>query len=164
VKNIAFLIFNCLVLVFAVGFVGINPISLVNGRLLGLMVLPQVFFVLLSTDFKNPIPFIKRFLFMKTQEEDERVLAQLSTISLIQGFIGGLIGVIQIVGNLTDASKLGEAFALTLTALLYGVLGVSFYLPQTKGCNPNKVGIYIVMAVVVTTTAVLLVLYGVRKA
>jgi len=58
------------------------------------------------------------------------VFRTMGTYSPVFGLLGTLIGVVEILQNLTDASSLGRAMAVAVTATFYGIFGTNFiFLP-----------------------------------
>jgi chemotaxis protein MotA len=58
------------------------------------------------------------------------VFKTLGTYSPIFGLLGTLIGVVQILTNLTDPQSLGHSMAIAVTATFYGIFGTNFiFLP-----------------------------------
>jgi chemotaxis protein MotA len=58
------------------------------------------------------------------------VFKTLGTYSPVFGLLGTLIGVVQILQNLTDAASLGKAMAVAVTTTFYGIFGTNFiFLP-----------------------------------
>jgi chemotaxis protein MotA len=58
------------------------------------------------------------------------VFKTLGTYSPIFGLLGTLIGVVQILSNLTDPQSLGTSMAVAVTATFYGIFGTNFiFLP-----------------------------------
>ena len=54
--------------------------------------------------------------------------------------VGTLIGVVQILQNLTDASSLGKAMAVAVTATFYGIFGANFlFLPVAGKLNDRQI-------------------------
>jgi chemotaxis protein MotA len=64
------------------------------------------------------------------------VFKTMGTYSPVFGLLGTLIGVVQILQNLTDASSLGKAMAVAVTTTFYGIFGANFmFLPMAGKLN-----------------------------
>jgi len=57
----------------------------------------------------------------------------MGTLSPIFGLLGTLIGVVQILKNLTDPQTLGAAMAIAVTATFYGIFGTNFFFLPVAG-------------------------------
>ena len=55
-------------------------------------------------------------------ENQSKILHTMGVTGIIAGAIGTMIGLIIMLGNLSDKSALGPAFAIALLTLLYGLL------------------------------------------
>jgi len=58
------------------------------------------------------------------------VFRTMATLAPIFGLLGTLIGVVQVLRNLSDPSSMGEAMAIAITTTFYGIFGANFlFLP-----------------------------------
>ena len=55
-------------------------------------------------------------------ENQSKILHTMGVTAILAGAIGTMIGLVIILGNLSDKSALGPAFAIALLTLLYGLL------------------------------------------
>ena len=56
------------------------------------------------------------------RERCYRIFSQAANLAVVAGFVGVLIGLIQMLRNLADSSAIGPAMAVALLSLLYAVL------------------------------------------
>lgn len=61
------------------------------------------------------------------------VFKMLGTYAPVFGLLGTLIGVVQILQNLTDPQSLGQAMAIAVTTTFYGIFGTNFFFLPVAG-------------------------------
>ncbi len=66
----------------------------------------------------------------QTHSKINGVFRTMATLSPIFGLLGTLIGVVQVLRNLSDPSHMGEAMAIAITTTFYGIFAANFlFLP-----------------------------------
>ncbi len=73
----------------------------------------------------------KEILFTrKRHEQISDIFRSMGTYAPIFGLLGTLMGVVQVLKNITDVKSLGTSMALAVTATFYGIVGTNFvFLP-----------------------------------
>ncbi len=63
----------------------------------------------------------------------------MATLAPIFGLLGTLIGVVQVLRNLSDPTSMGEAMAIAITTTFYGIFAANFlFLPAAIKLNENN--------------------------
>jgi flagellar motor component MotA len=132
VKNISFFIFVVITWVLLGVHFQMRASTFIHPESIAFIFVPQLFLVLLFNKFRNPIPFLKRFLSHTGTENDYSLYDKILAVGFIQSLAGAFLGVIHILGNLSDSTKLGESVAFVMMTLLYGALQTLFFLPGIK--------------------------------
>ncbi|NBX76680.1 MAG: hypothetical protein EBQ92_09005 [Proteobacteria bacterium] len=104
-----------------------------------------------------------RLLKHQGTEEDQLTYDKLIAVGFIQSMVGALMGFIKLLGNLTDATKLGEAVAFIVLVLLYGALQALFFLPSTKSFQSKNSLLFGAVAVTFVFVAVAATFWGLQK-
>jgi len=162
-KNIAFVLFQLLLWVLFGASLGLNPSVFVHFTALAFIVVAQLMFLWISQKLKSPLPFLLRLLKHQGTEEDQLTYDKLIAVGFIQSMVGALMGFIKLLGNLTDATKMGEAVAFIVLVLLYGALQALFFLPSTKSFQSKNSLLFGAVAVTFVFIAVAATFWGLQK-
>ena len=72
-------------------------------------------------------------LYFSRKESQINILNTLAKLSPVFGFVGTIIGLINVLNNMQDPAQIGEGMALALLTTLYGILMANFlFLPLSK--------------------------------
>jgi chemotaxis protein MotA len=67
------------------------------------------------------------------------VFRTMATLSPIFGLLGTLIGIVQVLQNLTDPTSMGNAMAIAITTTFYGIFAANFlFLPMSIKLNDHN--------------------------
>jgi chemotaxis protein MotA len=76
----------------------------------------------------------KELVFLKRRHNQvTSIFRSCGTYAPIFGLLGTLIGVVQVLRNLTDPESLGPSMAIAITATFYGIFGANFLFLPTAG-------------------------------
>jgi chemotaxis protein MotA len=81
----------------------------------------------------------KEILYARQQNQKiSGVFRTMATLAPIFGLLGTLIGVVQILRNLSDPTNMGAAMAVAVTATFYGIFAANFiFLPISVKLNEH---------------------------
>jgi chemotaxis protein MotA len=72
-------------------------------------------------------------LYFSRKESQVNILKTLAKLAPVFGFVGTIIGLINVLNNMQDPAQIGEGMALALLTTLYGILMANFlFLPLSK--------------------------------
>ena len=72
------------------------------------------------------------FAIAQRHERVSGIFQAMATFSPIFGLLGTLIGVVQVLRNLTDPQSMGASMAIAVTTTFYGIFGANFlFLPAS---------------------------------
>lgn len=94
------------------------------------------------------------------KEFSEEVATSVIHFSLISGGIGFIVGLIQILMNLSDPSALGPAAALSLLTVLYSIILSAIIFAIKKKVEVKNLGIISSAAATVTILPILLIVFS----
>jgi chemotaxis protein MotA len=84
---------------------------------------------------------MEKEIFYTRQRHDRvtTVFRTMATLSPIFGLLGTLIGVVQVLRNLSDPSSMGSAMAIAITTTFYGIFAANFiFLPVAIKLNDQS--------------------------
>ena len=94
--------------------------------------LPVLCYLVYSFGFKGFFSFWKR-IFTNNLGEDDSIVADVSVmLGFLFGAIGAISGMIHVMENLADTSKLGAGVAVAFISCAYGILPAVMFLPLKK--------------------------------
>jgi chemotaxis protein MotA len=114
-----------------------NEIATVNDKFLGygLQMLVD------GLDYEIIKDNMEKEMFLERQYHNKvaGVFRTMATLAPIFGLLGTLIGVVQVLRNLSDPSSMGEAMAIAITTTFYGIFGANFlFLPAAIKLNERS--------------------------
>ena len=125
---------------------------------------PVFFFLWYSLGLKGLSKFGRRLLRGEPNENDISVMDRASSLGFLLGFVGAMFGIIHVMENLTDSSRLGAGIALAYISLLYGAIPAILLLPlcasKPKKSTAIKAGGYSVVASMILLFSFFAVLYA----
>ncbi len=159
-KTLAFLGLNFFILLLIANGFGIKPIAFFNLKALCIVFAPQILIVFFSHEKHQIIPFLKRVFYTHTNESDELILQRMVTLGMVQGLMGGFLGVIHVMSHLEDPWQIGKGFALMLICLFYGLYPTTLLLFRLKQSIQEKLGGYMLLALPLMFFSIYLVFKG----
>ena len=113
-------IISLLIIVFAI----VAAIFAGGGDILAFIDVPSLLVVIgpviASISAKHGLEGFKELF--REGENQSKILHTMGVTAILAGAIGTMIGLVIMLGNLSDKSALGPAFAIALLTLLYGLL------------------------------------------
>jgi len=90
---------------------------------------PVIAYLFYSCGFRGFFKFWKRLITQKGAETDNVLIDTASTLGFLMGGMGSIIGMIQVMINLADTSKLGAGVAVCFISTAYGIVPSILLLP-----------------------------------
>jgi len=120
----------------SVFFAGLSPLTIIDLPSLAIVIAPPLLFTLCSGRTREYIAGWKLVIYNKyslaeyQMQECREVFRFMYKSTIASGFAGMMLGVIILLGNITDLSSLGTGLSIALLSLLYSVLvGCFLYYP-----------------------------------
>lgn len=115
--------------------------SLVQGTSACIVLLPVLAYLLFAYGFKGFFGFWKRVLARSTTVEDTSKIDTSVSLGFLFGAISVVIGLIHVMENLSDTSKLGAGIAVAFVSVVYAVIPAALLFPVRNQGQSAKSGI-----------------------
>ena len=159
-RNLIFMSLNFLILLLVATHIGVKPGSFLQPWAMCLVFLPQLCFILLSQQLKAIPGFFQRFIHNKATAPDESLFERMITLGMFQGFVGGVIGTIHLMANLTDPAKMGKGFAIMLLSLFYGLYPSTLFIFRIRKSLRANAAAFLVLGTLLVAISIHFVLKG----
>ncbi len=125
---------------------------------------PILSYLILRVGPTNSLPLVSRVLSDQTTVEDTDILEKIMTLGFLSGSVAGVIGLIHVMSNLSDSSKLGAGIAVAFIGVFYGMIPAMLLTPSGKnGRRMESAKSYLTASVLVLLWAFFVVLYALSR-
>jgi flagellar motor component MotA len=103
-----------------------------------IVLLPVLAYLFYAFGFKGMFRFIKRVIASNVAPEDSAIIDNAVTLGFLFSGLGAVFGLIHVMENLSDTSKLGAGIAVAFVSVVYGILPGIFLLPVKHHQHPKS--------------------------
>lgn len=130
-----------------IGFIFIVVAAILYGSPLSIFIdIPSIVIVLGTIFFLA----LSKYSFTELRSCSDEVVLSLINFSLLGGAIGFVIGMIQMLQNMSDPSSIGPATAVCLLTIFYGLVIAAGLYAMKKSVKTRKIGVLSVVGSLAT--------------
>jgi flagellar motor component MotA len=139
-----------------------------------LVLFPTFSYLLFRCGLIGTFEFLKRLVSGKTSPADNVHIEMVATLGFLFGAIGSIIGMVHVMENLTDTTRLGAGVAVAFITAFYGAVPAIILFPlkstnsehaasQNSGSHLKKAAGFMMMTFFMLGTSLAAVLYATAK-